>query len=240
MKCKGVLICIPAMGQMMNAQTAATLYSVGQLLTKRGIPNRLSWYAAADIEDVRNLFVTVWYDHCPQFSHLLFIDADMGFDPQLVEDMLYFDKQVMGAIYARRKSEVSIVGTLEENHGLKDITKGFLKSPGGLGTGVMMISREAVTTMLEKMPHLSDTRACSLLDGSTEFNLKRILRCFKKIDEPDLILSEDMAFCHRHIQCGGEIWANVAYRISHIGPFDFGLKYQGIMERREAENRNAA
>ena len=33
---------------------------------------------------------------------------------------------------------------------------------------------------------------------------------------------------------GGEIWANVKHRISHVGPFDFAIRYQGIMESNEA------
>jgi len=238
MKCSGILICIPAMGQMMTAQTAASIYCTGQMLTKRGIPNRLSWFAAADIEDIRNLFLTAWYD-TTKFSHMLFVDADMGFDAQLIEDMLHFDKPLMGVLYARRSQNVSIVGTLPEGHSMKDVVKGFMKS-NGLGTGVMMISREVIDTMLEKMPHLSDTRPCSLMD-SADFSLKRIIRAFNKIDEPNLVLSEDMSFCHRWVEnCGGEIWANVNYRISHVGPFDFGLRYQGIMERREAEKKDAA
>jgi hypothetical protein len=238
MKCKGILICVPAMGQMMCARTAETLFSVAQLLTKRGIPNRLSWYSAADIEDVRNLFVSVWYDGHPQFSHMLFVDADMGFDPELIEDMLHFDKPLMGVLYARRSQDVSIVGTLPEGHGMKDVVKGFMKS-NGLGTGVMMISREVIDTLLKAYPEMSDV-VPSVLSNTTPFELKRIIRAFDKVREPNVRLSEDMSFCYRYVNAGGEIWANVNYKISHVGPFDYAMRYQGIMERREAENRNAA
>jgi hypothetical protein len=43
------------------------------------IPHTLTWVSAADIEDIRNLAVTSWYDGHPEYSHLLFIDSDMGF-----------------------------------------------------------------------------------------------------------------------------------------------------------------
>lgn len=233
MKVKGVLICVPAYGQTVNAQTMEAVYSTCQLLTKRGIPNRLSWFSAADIEDVRNLFTTIWYDFHPQFSHMLFVDADMGFPPALIEDMLHFDKPLMGTIYARRSMEVSIVGTLPEGHGMKDVVKGFMRS-NGLGTGVMMISREVIKTLLEKMPELNEG-VPNVLAHSVPFEIKRIIGAFNKYREPTLKLSEDMSFCYRYIQCGGEIWANVAHRISHIGPFDYGLRYQGLMERREQQ-----
>ncbi len=174
MRCKGVLICIPAMGQMMCAKTAETLYCIGQMLTKRGIPNQLSWFSAADIEDIRNLFTTVWYDHRQQFSHLLFLDADMGFDARLIEDMIHFDKPLTGVIYARRSQEVSIVGTLPENHGTKDVVKGFMKSPGGLGTGVMLISREVIDTILENNPDLIDNTP-GMFETTTDFRLTSTL-----------------------------------------------------------------
>jgi hypothetical protein len=54
-------------------------------------------------------------------------------------------------------------------------------------------------------------------------------------------LSEDMSFCYRWIeQCGGEIWANVNHRISHVGPFDYAIRYQGILEAKDEQNKVAA
>jgi hypothetical protein len=40
---------------------------------------------------------TWWYDALPDSAHLLFIDADNRFAPQLVLDMLDFNEQVVGA-----------------------------------------------------------------------------------------------------------------------------------------------
>lgn len=239
MRPKGILICVPAYGQTMAAQTAETLYSLAQWLTKEGINNRLSWYSAADIEDVRNLFVTVWYDGHPQFSHLLFIDSDMGFHPMLVRDMIRFDKPLLGALYAKRKSPASIVGTAPEGHTLKDVVKGFLPSTG-VGCGVMLIKRDVIKTMLEKMPHLSDDLPSSLAEATPDLQLNRIIRAFDKIRDGNVRLSEDMSFCYRWQQCGGELWANVDHRISHVGPFDFAIRYQGVLEAKDAATKQAA
>jgi hypothetical protein len=44
-------------------------------------------------------------------------------------------------------------------------------------------------------------------------------------------LSEDVSFCSRWREgCGGEIWANINHKISHVGPFDFHMRYQGVLE----------
>jgi hypothetical protein len=55
-----------------------------------------------------------------------------------------------------------------------------------------------------------------------------------------LRLSEDMSFCYRWInQCGGEIWANVNHRISHVGPFDYAIRYASILEAKAKADDDA-
>jgi len=231
-KPKGILICVPAYGQTMYAQTAESIYTLGKFLTQQGIRNSLMWYSGADIEEIRNLFLTAWYDGRPEYSHLLFVDSDMGFPPELIKDMIWFNKPLMGVLYAKRKAKPGIVGMLPEGHGTKDISYGFMKSEG-LGTGVMMISREVVKTMLEKLPKLSKPIQASLAEAS-DMKLTRIIHAFDKIKNDEYQLSEDMSFCRRWVALGGEIWGNVAHRISHVGPFDYAIRYQGIIEMNEA------
>jgi len=239
MRPTGILICVPAMGQTMNAQTALSLYTTAQFLAAKNIHNRMTWYAAADIEDIRNLFVTAWYDGHPEFSHMLFVDADMGFEPELIRDFIRFDKPLMGVIYAKRKMPASVVGTVPEGHNIDDVVHGFIRATG-LGCGVMMISRDVIATMLEKMPELSDPIPSSLAEATPDLKLTRIIRAFDKIRDGNLRLSEDMAFCHRWQQCGGEVWANVNHRISHVGPFDYAIRYGGVMEAKAREQQAEA
>jgi hypothetical protein len=232
-----ILICVPAGGQMVSSKTTESLFATGQFLTQQGIRNQLSMFSAADIEDIRNLFLTYWYD-TTDFSHLLFVDADMGFHPMLIRDMMVFNEPLMGVLYARRQMPASVVGTVPEGHSLKDVRNGFIKATG-LGCGVMMISREVIDNMLRIMPELSDDADCHLL-RATDGKLNRIIHAFDKFRTPMLRLSEDMAFCHRWQLCGGEIWANIDHKISHVGPFDYHLRYQGVMESKEAESKAAA
>jgi len=279
MKPRGILIFIPTSDQKMMAATAQSLYNLGSYLTGERIPHTLTWVSAADIEDIRNLAVTSWYDGHPEYSHLLFIDSDMGFPcdpaygkPNLIRDMIKFNKPVMGCFYAKRKAEAEVVGTADP-HTLDDMQHGFIKATG-VGCGVMMISREAITTMLEKIPHISDRITSLLARGVPDLKLTRIIGAFDKLktderlleearinnallaalgrgdaledataawmqalkdnrmhDGRRLRLSEDMSFCYRWInQCGGEIWANVNHRISHVGPFDYAIRYASILQ----------
>lgn len=237
-KPKGILIALPAGGQMVTAKTTESLFATGQWLTAQKIPNQLMMFSAADIEDIRNLFITQWYDAQPQFSHLLFVDADMGWNPALIRDMIQFNRPLMGVLYARRQMPASVVGTAPEGHSLKDVHHGFMLATG-LGCGVMMISREVIRRIIERFPDLIDESDSYLLRAS-EGKLTRMLRVFDKIRTPELRLSEDMSFCHRWRECGGEIWANVNHSISHVGPFDYHMRYQGILESKAQELEAAA
>lgn len=237
MRPTGILICVPAYQWTMNAQTAETLFRLAQCLTVERIPHYLTWFSGADIAEVRNLFLTAWYDANPECSHMLFIDADMGFKPTLVRDMIKFDKPLMGTIYRKRQAELAFVGKQAEGHGYKDVVNGFIKTLE-LGTGVMMISRRVVDAILKKYPHLIDPLPSVMANGP--FQLNRVIRAFDPIREGNLRLSEDLSFCRRWMDCGGEIWANVDHVISHVGPYDFHHCYLDTLKENARIQSEAA
>lgn len=238
MRPTGIYICVPAYEHKMYAETAASIYKTAQFLADKNIHNRMSWYSGADIEDVRNLFITAWYDNYPELSHMLFIDADMGFEPELIRDFIRFDKPLMGVLYAKRKAGPEIVGMVPEGHSVNDIVHGFLRV-NAMGCGVMMISRDVITKMLEVMPYLNDPMQSSLMEATPGMGLKRVIRCFDKIRTDNMRLSEDMSFCYRWTACGGELWANVNHKISHVGPFDFAIRYGGVLAAKAEDAKQA-
>lgn len=246
MKPTGILICVPAFGQQMAAATAQSIYNVGLHLTVNGIQNTMCFMSAADIAEVRNLFLTTWYDGYPKevFSHLLFVDADMEFPAKLVSDMIEFDKPLMGCLYARRSFPAVAVGRcFNTDQSVDDIKQGFLEVHG-VGGGVMMIERQVVAKMLEKFPEIIDTR----VEGHPGQELlgpagasKRLVRAFDPFfSDNGLKLSEDLAFCERWKKCGGEVWANVNHLIGHIGPFNYAIRYADYLENKAAEKAKAA
>jgi hypothetical protein len=243
MKKPSVMVCLPAYGQTNCTVTTESLFKLAQFFTLNSIRHQLSWYSAADIVEVRNLFLTSWYDCHPQYSHMLFIDADMGFEPELIRDMIDFDKPLTGTFYARRQMPASVVGAaLHPDHSFPDIKSGFLPA-AYVGGGVMLIKRSMMKEMLEKKPELIDALP-SVLAQATSLPLTRLIRAFDTIIEDNRRLSEDISFCSRWIECGGEIWANVMHKIDHVGPFNFHLRYGGIMEKTwnedQANAQNAA
>lgn len=228
---------------MLTANTAQSVYNVGQLLTLKNIPNAFCWLSAADIAEVRNIVLSKWYDQHPEFSHLLFVDADMEFPTALVRDMLDFDAKLMGCFYSRRQHPATAVGRcITANDKLADLQDGFMKV-AGVGGGVMLIERSLVREMIQRMPEIVDRQISGHpgKDTLSESTQKRLIRAFDPFfDDRKVKLSEDLAFCERWRQCGGEVWANVNHYIGHIGTFNYRIRYADSMAKWEAEDKAKA
>jgi hypothetical protein len=195
MKPRGILVCVPSGDRKMFTDTAQSLFNLASYLASARIPCAMTSISASDIEDIRNLAVTDWYDNYPEFSHLLFIDSDMAWPcesdygkPNLIRDMIKFDKPLMGCFYAKRKADAEVVGTADA-HTIDDVQHGFMKATG-IGCGVMMIERSVITTMLEKIPHISDKPESLLAKGVTGAKMNRIIGAFSKIKTDERIIKE--------------------------------------------------
>lgn len=178
----------------------------------------------------------------PSYTHLLFIDSDMGFSPEAVVRMMDLEKDFCGCIYpmrvpneaqfyaAARKLESpelarsagqTFVGahhiTKSKLNGNESISvhRGFVLSTG-VGMGLTLIRRRVFEAIAEKSPELiCPSRDDYLLRGIEE----RVLQCFESLSEDDgMFIGEDLSFCRRWIACGGEIWACIDETITHMGP----------------------
>ena len=91
----------------------------------------------------------------------------------------------------------------------------FLKVPA-VGTGIMLIRREALEAMVLKGVAIPRAGYSGLpLIGDAP-----LYDFFSPIETPDrtLVESEDISFCKRWVEdCGGEIWVDIVSRVLHLG-----------------------
>lgn len=232
---KDIFIFCPGFGQIISATTFLTTHAVRALLGSKGIGGGISTLSFPDIAELRSMALTIWADTMPNSTHILFIDSDMGFPPELITDMIIFDEPLIGAIYPQRKLPLSWAGsgtgsTVTER-------RGDFMEVEGVGFGVTLIRRDCVEKMIEKYPELIDTRLHLHPAGETlrQTGTNRLLRFFEKLDLPERgIVSEDLSFCIRWRNCGGKVWAAIGHRISHVGPYDFAARYLDVVEAQAA------
>ena len=230
-----MMIFVPAFGGIVNAATFMTTHSLRDNLTAKGITSSLSTLSFPDIAELRSMVTTIWYDTMPTSEYMLFIDSDMGFAPEVVNDMLLFGEPLVGAIYRQRKEPVSWAGSGTGQPNAE--RRGGFMEVEGVGMGCTLFKREVITAILQKYPELSDDRidlhpAVGIIRGS---GANRLIRAFEKMDAPERgIISEDLSFCIRWRNCGGRVWAAVDKKISHVGMFDFeGCYLDHLMQQNQ-------
>lgn len=216
-----VMIFVPAYGNTVSSHTLMSLSQLQIALITRGIGVGVSALSRPDIEELRNIALSVWYDQYPEWTHLLMVDSDMGFPPDMVVDMLAFGQPVVGAVYRHKSDNVSWVYS-----GLGKDTPGDVKGPfvelEGVGAGVLLIARTAIDDMILHMPGIVDDRIARFagnVDADKQMmGQKRLIRAFDKIKDPEFgTVSEDISFCRRWRECGGKVWGAAGYDVQHVG-----------------------
>lgn len=170
-------------------------------------------------------------------SHLLFIDADIVFEPEQFLRLLDFDRDFAAAMYPIKTIDwdavprrvvggekleaagLSYVGTLCEGDERRE-EDGFATAVYA-GTGFQLIRRVVLERMIEAHPELHFTRIHTLArEAPRSDRLYALFDCM--IDaETGEYLSEDYSFCRRWRALGGEIWLDLESRLTHIGSQHF-------------------
>ncbi len=171
----------------------------------------------------------------PSATHLLFVDADIGFEPEQVLRLIECGAEVCAAVYPIKRidwqrmrttlsgTEPNPAASLNYAFEVEDpnaviANSGFFKVRYA-GTGFLMIRRAALERMCAHYPQFRYRRDHSI-DAATESeNRFALFEC--AIAEDGTYLSEDFAFCKRWTDMGGEIWADLDSRLHHIGPMTF-------------------
>jgi hypothetical protein len=174
----------------------------------------------------------------PSATHLIFIDADIGFEPEQVFRFLDFGADITSGIYPIKRLDWNRVASLAQTNHVSlesaalyytvefqdgqhiDARDGFVKVAYA-GTGFLMIRRRALAAMMERYPELRYTtehKPNDALNGN-EYRYA-LFNCM--IDEATgTYLSEDFSFCRRWTDMGGEIWADLQSRLTHVGAVSF-------------------
>lgn len=236
-----IFIFTPCYREQISGPTHDTVIDLVSTFLQKGIgalTGRYSWF---DIAELRNIVLSVWYDHMPDSTHLLFIDDDIGFPANMVMEMLAFGEPVVGGLY-RKKCLNWDWAASGLPKGESDARGNFLEVEG-LGCGAFLIRRDAIDKMIEWDAQREDgvpslIRDHMLLTDFRARGAKRTLGFFDSLMSPDGKVAEDISFCRRWRATGGRVWANIGYEITHAGNHEFkGCYAKWRMESAEAEKR---
>lgn len=167
-------------------------------------------------------------------SHLLFIDADISWDPDQIRRLIDVDKEFAAAFYPVKfydwpqmvtqvgkgeplhEAPLHYVGTVCDGEEYK--RDGDFATARYAGTGFQLIKRSVFQKMAEAYPELK-YRRIHVPNFQPSENRYAFFDCM--IEKDGDYLSEDYAFCKRWRDIGGEIWIDLASKLTHTGLHDF-------------------
>lgn len=180
----------------------------------------------------------------PEFTHIMFIDADIGWDPTDIIKLLWHDKDIMTASYPIKSinwpavekliqkgtphSEVMskslryVVNAVKGRKGAVEIDNGAMRIYDA-GTGFMLIKREVILSMFDNYPELKFNDDTGSLSAEEKKYTYALFNSY--VDDDGRFLSEDYGFCRYWQKMGGSIWVDPTIEMTHIGR----MKYTGRM-----------
>ena len=243
-----VFVATPMYGGMAHGLYIKSSLDLQTTMSKYGIETKFSFlFNESLITRARNYLVDEFLRS--DFTHLLFIDSDIHYNPQDVIAMLALDKDVIGGPYPKKSINWGNVAQAARNHPnmepkeletlvgeyVFNVVKGTkqfqVTDPLDvleIGTGFMMVKREVFDTMKDAYPmiHYKPDHV-----GQANFDGTRYIHAFfdTVIDSKDSItgggsdryLSEDYMFCQMWRKIGGQIWLCPWMKTQHIGTYAF-------------------
>jgi hypothetical protein len=228
-----VYLATPCYGGMLTVQFMHSVLALQDACRERGIGLFVDLVGGdALITRARSRLAARFLAH-GQATHILFCDADIGFAPENLFRLLAADKPVVGGVYplkaidwdkARAAAKADAPDLLAASLGYVirfiptpdhsvSIEDGMAKVAYA-GTGFLLIQRSAMQRIVDAHPELK----AKMGDMGDKLADEAVM-VFETMIEPQTgqYLSEDYAFCRRWQDLGGEIWADMEARLTHVG-----------------------
>jgi hypothetical protein len=243
-----IFIATPMFGGQANYMYMISLINLLTQLGQNGIASMFEIAANESlITKARNILVEGFLKS--DATHLLFLDADLGFDAGDVVRMIQADKDLIGGQYAKKKINWDVVKRVVQ--GCPDIPPPHINAviaestfrPIGdqmsfdinqpvevesIATGMMLVKREVFTQMAEKMPDIQIISGGSeTMDPKTMTRITdphRTAHAFFDVSIDPVsraYTSEDFTFCQRWRKLGGQVFLAPWTRTVHVGTYEY-------------------
>lgn len=197
-----LLIAIPT-NDYMHYQFVECLTKLVKRLDEDGIDYDIAYQGATLVYVGRDKLANKAMNEC--YTHMLWLDSDMIFTEDLLDDLMYSGKPfVTGIAHGRRAPHVSCIfkeiwPKVDRWEGCEYPIQAF--RIGGCGFACVLIETDIVRNVYNK-------------NGTAFFPMRE--------------LGEDLAFCKRATDMGYEIWAEPSVKLGHIGHITIYPEYEEL------------
>ena len=235
-----IFVATPMYGGQCTGYYTQSMLTLGPVLNQNGYDMAYSaMFNESLIQRGRNALAHGFMQR-PECTHLMFIDADIKFNPQDIIKMIEADKDIICGIYPKKEINwvevekavkdgvptdrlktrtASVVVNLKDYAGSVTVPVSEPVEIFNGGTGFMLIKRSTFETM--KSVVNSYNNDVLFLDGAISND--RITEYFACAIEPgtERLLSEDYFFCWKAREAGLKVWAAPWAQLGHFGSYLF-------------------
>lgn len=197
-----IFIAIPSYGEIPVLTVHSLLESQGAL-EKAGFAADIAILAGrCHVDDARNIMVAEFLQ--TDCEALIFIDADMSWDPDSIVRLANHDRDVVAVAYPKKQDNqrftaVTLPGEIwSDAEGLIPVRS--------TGTGFMKIKRQVLQNFFDESPKFRT--------GEADVDCAEIF--VRTIDNGERV-SGDVAFCYRVRATGTKVFVDPEVRIGHVG-----------------------
>jgi len=214
-----VHICMPCYGGMLTESTFMSYIKWANTCRQLGLEWTMETMTNESlISRARNTLVAKFLNN-PTSTHLMFIDADIGWEPWHLLVMLNRDVDVIGGLYPMKTLPVKWVvngfeGAEEGPDGLQEVSK--------TGTGFMLVKRH-VFEKLNSHPAVKPFNNDIGLPKELDQHLKTY---YDTAVRENRYYSEDWTFCENWRDMGGKVWVDKRVLLKHTGTYVFDFAAQ--------------
>jgi hypothetical protein len=214
-----VHICMPCYGGMLTESTFMSYIKWANTCRQLGIDWTMETMTNESLISRARNTLTAKFLHNKESTHLMFIDADIGWEPWHLLVMLNRDVDVIGGLYPMKSLPVKwcvngFEGAEEGPDGLQEVSK--------TGTGFMLIKRH----VFEKLDAHPATKPF-INDIGLPVELNPYMKTyFDTAVRENRYYSEDWTFCENWRDLGGKVWVDKRVLLKHTGTYVFDFQTQ--------------
>jgi hypothetical protein len=219
LKTTRVHICMPCYGGQLTESTFMSYIKWANTCRQLGIDWTMETMTNESLISRARNTLTAKFLHNKESTHLMFIDADIGFEPWHILVMLNRDVDVIGGLYPMKSLPIKwcvngFEGAEEGADGLQEVSK--------TGTGFMLIKRH----VFEKLDaHPATKPFINDIGLPTELN-PYMKTYFDTAVRENRYYSEDWTFCENWRDLGGKVWVDKRVLLKHTGTYVFDFQTQ--------------
>jgi hypothetical protein len=228
-----ILIAIPAYGGQVSEKTLTGVYETTRDLVREGISIELIT-AVNDsiIHHARSNLANFFY-HNTSATHLLWVDADIGFHSGDVRKLIATKTDFAAATYPKKTLPLRYACALPQEGVIWNPEHTAIEA-AYVGSGFQLLSRRVFERVAQMFPELkyaprSESRRVSAAEEAGSYHYYDTYTT-----KSGMLVGEDYAFCQRFRAAGGTIWLRPDIALAHVGSHVFtGGSLLDILEPRK-------